>query len=337
MRIEEFDYPLPSELIAQEPPPRRGMSRLMVLEGDKISHHRFPEILKFLREGDILVLNDARVIPARFIGRKEKTGGRVEVLLLERVEDKVWRVATGGRKVSPGTRIKFDHQIRGEILEEKEGRKILRFHSPFSMREILNKAGRIPLPPYIKEPTPLSFKKYQTVYARRNGAIAAPTAGFHFTRGILEKIRNKGIKIAFLTLLVGWGTFAPIRVEEVEKHRMEGEFYQIPPETADLINDTKRRGGRVIAVGTTVVRTLESAVKGKEISPGEGWTDLFIYPGYRFRMVDVLLTNFHLPRSTPLILVSAFAGRERILRAYKEAIKEKYRFYSFGDAMLIID
>ncbi|MCD6522110.1 tRNA preQ1(34) S-adenosylmethionine ribosyltransferase-isomerase QueA [Candidatus Calescamantes bacterium] len=337
MRIEEFDYPLPSHLIAQEPPARRGTSRLLVLErGKGISHHRFSEIVNYLREGDVLVLNDAKVIPARLHGLKKGTGGKVEVLLLEKLEEKVWKVAVRGRKILPGTWIEFPEGIMAEVIDDVEGKRIVKFHSSLSMREILNRIGEVPLPPYIKFPTDRSFRKYQTVYARKNGAVAAPTAGFHFTKGILEKIRKKGVEIVSLTLYVGWGTFAPVKVEEVEKHKMEREFYELSEETARIINERKEKGGRIVAVGTTVVRVLETCRKEGRLIPGKGWTELFIYPGYQFKAVDLLLTNFHLPRSTPLLLVCAFAGKEAIFSAYQEAIKEGYRFYSFGDAMLII-
>ncbi len=338
MRIEEFYYPLPQELIAQEPLPKREVSRLMVVERkrEKISHHYFYEILSYLKKGDILVLNDAKVIPARLRGRKKKTGGKVEILLLKEKEPSTWFCLARGRRIKEGEVIVFAGGLEGEVIGEEKEKKIIHFSTREDLLKILEKIGEVPLPPYIKKPTPLSWKRYQTVYARREGAVAAPTAGLHFSKELLEKIKDKGVYITYLTLLVGWGTFAPIRVKEVERHSMEEEYFEISPSTAEKINTLRKKGGRLVAVGTTTVRALESSAKQGEVRPFQGWTSLFIYPGYQFKVVDILLTNFHLPSSTPLLLTCAFGGRDLVLKAYQEAVKERYRFYSFGDAMLIL-
>ena len=338
MRKEEFEYFLPPELIAQEPPSRRGLSNLMVVERKNrgILHKKFKDIVEFLRKEDVIVLNDVKVIPARLRGEKKETGGKVEILLVKDKGENIWEIMAKGRKLKEGIKIIFGEDIEGEIMKDLGSRKIIKFKLNHPLHEILKDIGETPLPPYIKKPTKRSFERYQTLYARKGMAVAAPTAGFHFSRGILRKIRNKGVKIAFLTLFVGPGTFIPIKTENVEDHKMEEEYYQIGNKSCRVINESKEKGGRIIAVGTTVVRTLETSAKDGKVYPGEGETSLFIIPGYRFKIVDVLLTNFHLPSSTPFLLVNAFAGKELIFKAYDEAIKRKYRFYSFGDAMLIV-
>lgn len=338
MRIEEFDYPFPKELIAQEPIEPRDASRLMVLyrETRRIEHHYFYELSSFLRPGDVLVMNDSRVIPARLIGHKP-TGGRAEVLLLKRLGEKQWEaVVSPGRRLKPGTVILLNQGTVsieiGERLTEEGTRRIF-FQTPLPEEVVLQRYGQIPLPPYIK--APLSFpERYQTVYARVPGSSAAPTAGLHFTERLLQQVREMGVEVAWVTLHIGLDTFRPIREENIEEHRLHTEEFEITPENADKVN---RARGRVIAVGTTSVRALESAADEKGVvHPGKQNTSLYIFPGYQFKVVQALITNFHLPRSTLLVLVSAFAGRDFILQAYQEAIRLKYRFYSFGDAMLIL-
>ncbi|GFN23194.1 tRNA preQ1(34) S-adenosylmethionine ribosyltransferase-isomerase QueA [Thermanaeromonas sp. C210] len=341
MRVEEFDYYLPPELIAQEPVEPRDSSRLLVLHrrDGRLEHRRFYDLPQYLEKGDILVLNDTRVIPARLFGRKAGTGGRVEVLLLSPLGGDRWEtLVRPGRRVPPGTRLIFGQgELEARVLSTTdEGGRVLEFAYRGSWEDILARLGRVPLPPYIRRELP-DPERYQTVYARHPGSAAAPTAGLHFTPRLLEKIREKGVEVASILLHVGLGTFRPVKEETVEKHRMHAEYYIVLPETAEAINKARARGGRVVAVGTTVVRTLETvATPEGRISPGEGYTDLFIYPGYSFKAVDCLITNFHLPRSTLLMLVSAFAGREKILQAYRVAVEEGYRFFSFGDAMLIL-
>lgn len=340
MRVDEFDYSLPSELVAQEPPVRRSASRLLVL--DRLERHwahlSFIDILHLVRPGDCLVLNDTRVMPARLKGRRS-TGGSVELLLLRKRDRGIWEVlAKPARKARVGERLLFGEELpAAEVLAEMEdGRRLVHFDSPTGAAVLLEKAGLVPLPPYIhreiREP-----ERYQTVYARVEGSAAAPTAGFHFTEGILALLREGGIKIAYLTLHIGLGTFRPVKTERVEDHSLHREWFDIPAETAELVNETRAGAGRVIGVGTTVARTLESVADERgRIRAGSGDTDLFIFPGFRFRVIDAMLTNFHLPRSTLLMLVCAFAGRDLVLAAYEEAIRKHYRFYSFGDAMLVL-
>lgn len=344
MRTDLFDYHLPKELIAQYPLPQRDHSKLMVLNrADRsIEHTVFYKIGEYLREGDVLVINDTRVIPARLIGRKARTGGKVEMLLLKERKPRIWDVLIKPvKKLYRGAIIEFGEN--GELKAKFLGRSpdgvftvSLRYKG--DLREIIERIGKPPLPPYIKrEPEELDRERYQCVYAEKNGSVAAPTAGLHFTRELLQKLQEQGVKIARITLHVGLGTFQPVKTEIVEKHRMHSERYEVTEEAARIINEAREKGGRVVAVGTTSVRTLETvADENGVIHPGSGETDLFIYPGYKFKVVDALITNFHLPRSTLLMLVCAFAGREFVLRAYEEAVKMRYRFYSYGDAMLIL-
>ena len=340
MKVEEFDYELPEELIAQDPIEDRSASRLMILNkktGD-IQHSVFREIVRELRPGDCLVVNNTKVIPARLLGIREETGAAVEVLLLRRLEGDSWEtLVKPGKKARPGTLLSFgDGLLKGtveEILEE--GNRKIRFSYQGIFEEILDQLGQMPLPPYIKHRLE-DKNRYQTVYAKFDGSAAAPTAGLHFTRELLEQIREMGVEVAEITLHVGLGTFRPVKVEKVEEHHMHSEFYLVDEETAEKINGARRRGGRVIAVGTTSCRTLESAsTEDGVLHAGSGWTDIFIYPGYQFKMVDALITNFHLPKSTLMMLVSALAGRDSIMAAYREAVRERYRFFSFGDAMFI--
>ncbi len=340
MKVEEFDYELPEELIAQDPIADRSASRLMILNkktGD-IQHSVFREIVRELRPGDCLVVNNTKVIPARLLGIRVETGAAVEVLLLRRLEGDSWEtLVKPGKKARPGTLLSFgDGLLKGtveEILEE--GNRKIRFSYQGIFEEILDQLGQMPLPPYIKHRLE-DKNRYQTVYAKFDGSAAAPTAGLHFTRELLEQIREMGVEVAEITLHVGLGTFRPVKVEKVEEHHMHSEFYLVDEETAEKINGARRRGGRVIAVGTTSCRTLESAsTEDGVLHAGSGWTDIFIYPGYQFKMVDALITNFHLPKSTLMMLVSALAGRDSIMAAYREAVRERYRFFSFGDAMFI--
>jgi len=346
MRTEEFDYFLPKELIAQTPIEPRDASRLMVLhrQTGAIEHRVFRDLGDYLEAGDVLVCNESRVIPARLFGHKVPTGGKVELLLVSRKGERVWEVLTKGRKVREGTRIELHRDgsegIAGVVIgQAKEGAKLIEFEAP--IEPLLDELGVVPLPPYIHKPLEKP-ERYQTVYARVKGSVAAPTAGLHFTPQLIEKLKAKGVEFAFVTLHIGLDTFRPVRTENIENHSMHSEYCRIGPEVAEQINRAKAQGRRIVAVGTTSVRVLETATckKAKSgfepLEPFEGWTDLFIYPGYRFRVVDALITNFHLPRSTLLMLVAAFAGKELVDRAYQEAIKEKYRFYSFGDAMLIL-
>lgn len=341
MKTSDFTYELPQELIAQDPLKDRSSSRLLHLDKETGSrtHGVFRDILTYLRPGDTLVVNDTRVIPARLYGRKRDTGAAVEVLLLKRREKDVWEaLVRPGKKMKPGAEVSFGGGLlAGEVLEVvEEGNRLIRFTYEGIFEEILDRLGEMPLPPYITHK--LEDKgRYQTVYAKHNGSAAAPTAGLHFTEGLLDEVRAMGVKVAHVTLHVGLGTFRPVKVENVEEHHMHSEYYVVEEEQAELINAARRAGHRVIAVGTTSCRTLESAADSQGIlRAGSGWTDIFIYPGYRFKMVDGLITNFHLPESTLLMLVSALAGREQILAAYKEAVTERYRFFSFGDAMIII-
>ncbi|MCH5268054.1 MAG: tRNA preQ1(34) S-adenosylmethionine ribosyltransferase-isomerase QueA [Lachnospiraceae bacterium] len=341
MKTVDFAYDLPEELIAQDPLEDRASSRLMVLDKStgEIIHRGFRDITEYLRPGDCLVINDTKVIPARLIGEREGTGGKVEVLLLKRKGDNVWEtLVKPGRKARPGMRLTFgDGLLRAEVLEiAEEGNRLIRFEYEGIFEEILDALGQMPLPPYITHKLQ-DKNRYQTVYAKYEGSAAAPTAGLHFTKELLQQIADMGIAIANVTLHVGLGTFRPVKVDDVESHHMHTEFYQVTEGAAQIINDTKRNGGRVICVGTTSCRTVESASdESGIIHAGEGETDIFIYPGYRFRILDCLITNFHLPESTLLMLVSALAGKEHIMNAYVEAVKERYRFFSFGDAMIIV-
>ncbi|MGB9886847.1 MAG: tRNA preQ1(34) S-adenosylmethionine ribosyltransferase-isomerase QueA [Moorellales bacterium] len=339
METSLFDYSLPSELIAQEPVEPRDASRLMVVDraGGRIEHRHFRDLPDYLRPADVLVVNESKVIPARLVGSREG-GGRVEVLLVRRLTPGRWEaLVRPARRVRVGDRLGFGNgELEARVREEgPQGRRLLEFEAAGEVEEAIRRLGQTPLPPYIRRPAPL--ERYQTVYARQEGSVAAPTAGLHFTPELLSTIRARGIAIVPVVLHVGPGTFRPVRTEKVEEHRLEAEYYRLPPEAVAQIEEARRRGGRVVAVGTTVVRVLET-VAGRygSLVPGEGWADAFIYPGHRFRAVDALITNFHLPRSTLLMLVCAFAGRERVLEAYRMAVEHRYRFYSFGDAMLIL-
>ena len=340
MKTSDFYYDLPKELIAQDPLEDRSSSRLLHLsmKDGSIEHRHFTDILEYLHKGDCLVINDTRVIPARLYGHKEETGALIEILLLKRKENDTWEcLVKPGKKARPGARITFgDGILKGEILDiVDEGNRLIRFEYDGIFEEILDQLGEMPLPPYITHKLK-DKNRYQTVYAKNDGSAAAPTAGLHFTEDLLKKVEEKGVKIAHVTLHVGLGTFRPVKVDDVEQHHMHSEFYVVEEDQAKLINDTKKQGGRVISVGTTSCRTLESATGDDGIlRTGSGWTDIFIYPGYRFKMIDGLITNFHLPESTLLMLVSALAGKDRIMAAYEEAVKQRYRFFSFGDAMLI--
>ena len=340
MNTKDFYFNLPPELIAQTPLKERTASRLLVLnrETGELAHRHFYDIIDYLNEGDCLVMNNTRVIPARLYGAKEGTGGKIEFLLLKRIEGNKWEVILKpGRRAKAGTRFTFgDGLLTAEILEQKEdGGRIVEFFYDGIWEELLDRLGEMPLPPYIKEKLD-DRERYQTVYSKIEGSAAAPTAGLHFTDELLEKIRAKGIKTAFLTLHVGLGTFRPVSVENVESHVMHSEYYEVSEETAKTVNETRKAGGRIIAVGTTSVRTLETCTtENGELLAKSGETKIFIYPGYKFKAVDALITNFHLPESTLLMLVSAFSDKETILRAYETAVSEKYRFFSFGDAMFI--
>ena len=344
MRVDEFDYELPPELIAQEPAPQRDESRLLLLDRatGKIEHRGFSDVGDLLAPGDLLVVNDTRVVPARLVGRKP-SGGRVELLLLEREEGERerWRGwLRASRKPEAGVRLEFDQGLTAEVLDrEGDVWRVELNAAAGEVGEAIERVGQMPLPPYIRREngrsTPADRERYQTVYARRPGAVAAPTAGLHFTPRLLESLSGRGVEIASLTLHVGPGTFQPVRSRTVEDHRMHAERYELPPAVADSIESTRRSGGRVVAVGTTVVRVLEGCAAGRGVAPGTGECSLFIFPGYHFKVVDGLITNFHLPRSTLLMLVCAFAGRERLLAAYREAVRLRYRFYSYGDAMML--
>ncbi len=360
MDVKDFYYELPQELIAQDPLEDRSSSRLLVLKkgNGEVEHTSFRHIIDYLEPGDCLVLNNTKVIPARLFGEREGTGGKVELLLLKRRENDVWEtLVKPGKKARPGTKILFGGGLlTGEVQDiVEDGNRLVKFSYEGIFEEILDKLGQMPLPPYITHKL-LDKNRYQTVYAKEEGSAAAPTAGLHFTPGLLAQIREKGISIAEVTLHVGLGTFRPVKAEQVQDHHMHSEFYQISEEAAGIINETKRRGGRVVCVGTTSCRTVESAARdlkakrqqeglpsqsgnmrtGDVVQVGSGWTDIFIYPGYQFQVLDALITNFHLPESTLVMLVSALAGREQVLRAYRIAVEEKYRFFSFGDAMLVV-
>ncbi|HHV63317.1 MAG TPA: tRNA preQ1(34) S-adenosylmethionine ribosyltransferase-isomerase QueA [Firmicutes bacterium] len=343
MRVDEFDYYLPPELIAQEPVEPRDRCRLMVLRrhDGTIEHREFKDIVDYLRAGDVLVLNNTRVIRARLSGRRKDTGGKLEILLLREIGDDQWEVLVKpGRRARVGSFVSVgDGTLDGEILDKTAtGGRRIRFtsHSGEDVGEVLRRCGMVPLPPYIKKEVK-DEESYQTIYAELEGSVAAPTAGLHFTRELLDDIEALGVKVVKITLHVGIGTFRPIKVANVEEHTMHEECYEVPPEAAGVINEARSAGGRVVAVGTTSVRTLETvADPSGRIHPGHGWTNIFIYPGYNFKAVDALVTNFHLPKSTLIMLVAAFCGKENIMRAYKIAVDERYRFFSFGDAMLII-
>ncbi len=341
MKTSDFYYDLPEELIAQDPLADRSASRLLHLDREtgEIQHTDFKHITRYLNPGDCLVINDTKVIPARLYGSKVGTDAGIEILLLKRKGDNVWEtLVKPGKKAKPGTVISFgDGLLTGEVIDVvEEGNRLIRFHYEGIFEEILDKLGEMPLPPYITHKLE-DKNRYQTVYAKNEGSAAAPTAGLHFTEELLEEIRRMGVNIAHVTLHVGLGTFRPVKVDDVEKHHMHSEFYVVEEDQAKLINDTKKNGGRIISVGTTSCRTLESAAdEDGNLQAKSGWTEIFIYPGYQFKIIDGLITNFHLPESTLLMLVSALAGKENIMKAYEEAVRERYRFFSFGDAMLIL-
>jgi len=340
MKVSDFDFELPEELIAQHPLEKRDSSRLMVLDKKtgEIDHKNFHDILDYLVPGDTLVLNNTRVMPARLIGQKEETGSKIEFLLLKRIEGDKWEcLAKPGKRAKIGQRFTFgDGKLKCEVVDiVEEGNRIIEFSYDGIFEQVLDELGEMPLPPYITERLE-DKERYQTVYSKEKGSAAAPTAGLHFTEELLKDIKAKGVNIAYLTLHVGLGTFRPVKVENTDDHVMHSEFYSLTKEDADLINDTKRKGNRVISVGTTSTRTLETI--GDEngfVKEDSGWTDIFIYPGYKFKVVDALITNFHLPESTLIMLVSALSTKENVMNAYNEAVKEKYRFFSFGDSMFI--
>lgn len=340
MNVKDFYFDLPQELIAQDPLEDRASSRLLVLDREtgEVTHRKFRDILGYLNPGDCLVINDTKVIPARLIGSREGTNAKIEVLLLKRRENDIWEtLVKPGKKAKPGTVICFgDGLLKGTVIDVvEEGNRLIQFSYDGIFEEILDRLGQMPLPPYITHQLQ-DKNRYQTVYAKHEGSAAAPTAGLHFTKELLQEIEDKGVKLAHVTLHVGLGTFRPVKVENVLDHHMHSEFYMVEESEAEKINQTKRDGGRVICVGTTSCRTIESASDENGIlKAGSGWTDIFIYPGYQFKILDCLITNFHLPESTLVMLVSALAGREHVLAAYEEAVKERYRFFSFGDAMFI--
>ncbi|GIO55862.1 tRNA preQ1(34) S-adenosylmethionine ribosyltransferase-isomerase QueA [Paenibacillus cellulositrophicus] len=341
MNVDLYDFELPEELIAQTPLPERTASRLLTLnkQDGSIAHRTFKDIADELQPGDTLVLNDTRVIPARLFGVKEETGAKAEVLLLKNLQGDTWEaLVKPGKKLKKGSVIRFGDELQAVIEDEGEmGERKLTFTYQGIFQEILDRLGQMPLPPYIKEKLD-DKERYQTVYSKHEGSAAAPTAGLHFTEELLDQIRAKGVTVAFITLHVGLGTFRPMSVERVEDHVMHAEYYSVNQETADILNEARARGGRIVAVGTTSCRTLETIgtrFEGGLLEACSGWTDIFIYPGYTFKVVNALITNFHLPKSTLVMLVSALAGREHILNAYAEAVKERYRFFSFGDAMFI--
>ncbi|EHK2326513.1 tRNA preQ1(34) S-adenosylmethionine ribosyltransferase-isomerase QueA [Clostridium perfringens] len=340
MKVSDFYFELPEELIAQYPLEKRDSSRLMVLDKKtgEIEHRKFHDILEYLNEGDTLVLNNTRVLPARLIGEKEETGGKIEFLLLKRIEGDKWEcLAKPGRKAKVGTVFTFGEGKLKAVVREigEEGNRIIEFKYDGIFEQVLDELGQMPLPPYIHEKLE-DKERYQTVYSKEKGSAAAPTAGLHFTEELLKEIKDKGVNIAYLTLHVGLGTFRPVKVDDVNNHVMHSEYYHLDKENAELINKTKEAGKRVIAVGTTSSRTLETiGDENGRVREQSGWTDIFIYPGYKFKIVDNLITNFHLPESTLIMLVSALAGQENIMNAYNTAVKEKYRFFSFGDSMFI--
>lgn len=340
MNVKDFYFDLPQELIAQDPLEDRAASRLLVLDREtgEVTHRKFRDILGYLNPGDCLVINNTKVIPARLIGSREGTNAKIEVLLLKRRENDIWEtLVKPGKKAKPGTVIQFgDGLLKGTVIDVvEEGNRLIQFSYEGIFEEILDRLGQMPLPPYITHQLQ-DKNRYQTVYAKHEGSAAAPTAGLHFTKELLQEIEEKGVKVAHVTLHVGLGTFRPVKVENVLDHHMHSEFYMVEESEAEKINQTKKDGGRVICVGTTSCRTIESASDENGIlKAGSGWTDIFIYPGYQFKILDCLITNFHLPESTLVMLVSALAGREQVLAAYEEAVRERYRFFSFGDAMFI--
>lgn len=339
MNLKEFDYYLPQELIAQHPMEKRDMSRLLVLDKKtgQIEHKVFKDIVDYFNKGDCLVLNNTRVIPARLLGEKEGSGGKIEFVLLKRVKDDEWEVILRpGKKAKLGARFVFGNgELKAEIIDIlEEGNRLVRFIYEGVFEEILDKVGIMPLPPYITEKLE-DPERYQTVYAKYNGSAAAPTAGLHFTQELLSILKRKGVKIVYVMLHVGLGTFRPVKVDDITEHKMHSEYYSIDQAACDAINSTKKEGKRVVAVGTTSCRVLETVGRNGELQACNGWTDIFIYPGYQFKIVDRLITNFHLPESTLIMLVSTLAGRDRVLNAYSIAVNERYRFFSFGDAMLI--
>lgn len=341
MKLSDFDFQLPEELIAQEPVKKRDQSRLMVVHrgSGAIEHKTFREIIEYLRPGDVLVMNESKVLPARIFGTRTSTGAKIELLLLRQVAPNRWEaLVKPGKKARTGDMLDFGNGLMtGSILDHTDvGGRIIEFSYREPFLQVLERIGTMPLPPYIKKPL-ADQQRYQTVYARQEGSAAAPTAGLHFTRELLEEIRAKGVKTVTVLLHVGLGTFRPVQVEDITRHSMHQEYFEITPQAAEEINRAKNRGGRVIAVGTTSVRSLETSCdENGQVLPGSGMTGIFIYPGYKFKVIDGLITNFHLPKSTLLMLVSALAGREKILAAYRLAVQEKYRFFSFGDAMFII-
>ncbi|WP_288760616.1 tRNA preQ1(34) S-adenosylmethionine ribosyltransferase-isomerase QueA [uncultured Veillonella sp.] len=339
MKVTEFDYELPEELIAQHPVEPRDTSRLMTLDkvtGEVGHKAHFYDIIGELGSNDVLVFNDTKVIPARLYGHRKESGGKVEVLLLTPCGENTWEcLVKPGKKCPIGQEIVFNEKLSGTVIDKTDfGGRIIRFTVDGVFDDIIQDIGEMPLPPYIHEKLE-DQNRYQTVYAREKGSAAAPTAGLHFTPELLERLKAKGVTLAFVTLHVGLGTFRPVSAEVIEDHQMHSEYYVVTQETADIINEARRAGKRIVAVGTTSVRTLESATVDGELKAGHDWTQIFIYPGYQYKMVDALITNFHLPQSTLLMLISALAGREHCLAAYKEAVKERYRFFSFGDAMFI--
>lgn len=340
MRTSDFYYDLPEELIAQHPPEKRGQSRLMAVDGNTgaVEHMIFPELPKLLRSGDCLVINNTKVIPARLLGVRADTGAAVEILLLKRLGLDTWEtIVRPGKKLRQGREVVFIPGKLSAVIENvlDTGNRIVRFSFEGIWEEVLDEAGTMPLPPYIHEQL-ADRERYQTIYAKDPGSAAAPTAGLHFTKEILEEVKDMGVSVAELTLHVGLGTFRPVKSGEITEHVMHSEWFSFTREASDMIRETKERGGRVIAVGTTSCRTLETvASRDPEMRPASGWTDIFIYPGYTFKCIDALITNFHLPESTLIMLVSAFAGKEHVFRAYEEAIRERYRFFSFGDAMFL--
>lgn len=342
MDINMFDFNLPEELIAQTPLEDRTASRLMVLDpvSGQVTHETFKNIIDYFNPGDCLVLNDTRVLPARLLGEKEDTKAKIEILLLKETGNDTWEtLVKPAKRVKPGTVVSFgDGRLKAVCLEETDqGGRVFKFEYEGIFYEILDALGEMPLPPYIKEQLG-EKERYQTVFAKHQGSAAAPTAGLHFTESLLEELKQKGVHIGFITLHVGLGTFRPVSAENIEEHDMHAEFYQLTKGTAQLLNDVKAAGGRIISVGTTSTRTLETvAGQHGEFQESSGWTDIFIYPGYEFKAIDGMITNFHLPKSTLIMLISALAGRENVLNAYNEAVKERYRFFSFGDAMLILE
>jgi S-adenosylmethionine:tRNA ribosyltransferase-isomerase len=339
MRVDEFDYDLPERLIAQQPIENRDESRLMLLnkETGETDDRYFKKIVELLNKDDILILNDSKVIPARLYGEKVPTGTEIEVLLLNRLNENTWEVLVRpGKRVKKGVKVKFgDGELVGEAVEYTDfGGRIMEFSFEGNFDEILDKLGEMPLPPYIKEDLD-EPERYQTVYAKKRGSVATPTAGLHFTPELMEEIKDKGVQMKYITLHVGLGTFRPVKTDKVEEHDMHAEYIEVDEEIVETINQTKEGKGRVIAVGTTVTRALETAAQSGELSEFKGWTDIFIYPGYEFKAIDVLITNFHLPKSTLLMMISALADKEKIFNAYEKAIEKEYRFYSLGDAMFI--